>query len=96
MNDRSPKRVVMGIEYQGLERRFLITGRRGKIIYDGFRHRFDAGPFLCGDEDGGFGIKTQVIFDLLFGPFDIGRRKIDFVDDRDNFKIVFKPSYSSI
>ena len=47
-------------------------------------------PFLGGNTGRIGSIQADDILDLLAGPLDIGGGKIDFIDDRNDFQVIFK------
>ena len=80
----------MGIEDQGRQGRINAALGRRDPLGNGLQDLFDPDPFLGRTKEGRFGIQTQVDFNLFLDPFDIGRRKIDFIDDRDDGQVLFQ------
>ena len=90
VNDGAAKGVVVGIKDQRLQRR---PGRRsggGSWLTMASSNALDPDALFGGNENGVFRIKPEILLDLLLYPLDVRRRQIDFVDDRNDFQVVFQ------
>ena len=57
---------------------------------DGFQNLVDADALLGAAQHGIAGVQPDDGFDLLADALRFGRRKIDLVDDRDDFQVVMQ------
>jgi hypothetical protein len=87
-HDDTPVGVVLGVEDEGLEGSFRISGRRRKLVNDGLQELVDSRAELRRDGNGLERVEPEVGIDLLPDPVDVSRRKIDLVDDREECEVV--------
>ena len=88
VDDGSPERVIIAVEYQGFQSGIGISHRRRQIVDHPFQDLIDTRSLLCGGQNRLFRVKPQVGFDLCPDPIHIRRRQIDLVDDGDDFKVM--------
>ena len=86
----APERIVVRIEDQTTQRFVGIAARRRQLLHHRFENLIDADPFFGRCQDRSFRVQPQIVRNLLTYPVDIGRGQVDFVDDRDDFQIVFQ------
>ena len=79
--------VVTGIENQRFERSVFVAGRRGDLADGGFQHVLNVEPRFRGNGGAVLGGNADDFFDLAAASHDVGGRKVDLVDDGDDFKV---------
>ena len=88
ISDDSTVSVVDGIENQGAGPRRRIGFRRRNEFDDGFEHLRYAGAFFRGNGNCLFARDGKNFLHLFQAHRHIGSRKVDFVDDRNDMKIM--------
>ena len=83
---RPPVGIVLGIEDQGLQRTVGVACRTRQPFDDRLQYLFDALTGLGRTQHGVVGVEAEILLDLGFYPVDVGRRQIDFVDDRNDLE----------
>ncbi len=81
--------VEDAVEDEGAEG-VVALFRRGDAGDDRFQNVFDADACFGAARDGIFAGDGEEVFDLLADGFDIGVWEVDFVDDGDDYEVVFR------
>ena len=76
------------IEDESLEGRVGIALGSGKPVHDRFQHIFHALAGLGAYGDGIGRVQPDGLLDVLLGAQNVGRGKVDLVDDRNDFQAV--------
>ncbi len=87
-HDDAAVRVKPGVEDQRLQRRVRVTKRRRQTVDHGFKNFRHAEAGLRAYRERIGRVEANGFFDHLLRPRDVGRRQVDLVDDRDDFKPV--------
>ena len=82
--------VVLGVEDQGLERRFRVAGRRRQTLDDGLEHLFDTVACLGRAQHCIIRIETEILLDLFLDPLHVSGREVDLVDHRHHLEVVLE------
>ncbi len=82
--------VIPGIEQQRLERSSGVACGGRNLLYDLFQNLVSTDPFLGAGQHRVMGIDTDDLLDLFLDTLRLGSRKVDFVQHREDFKIVVK------
>ena len=82
--------VEVGVEDQRFQRRVRVALGARQMLDDARQHVVNAETRLGGNGNRRKGIEPQIRINLLAHPFDVGGRKIDLVDHRQKFQIVFQ------
>ncbi len=88
MDNRAPVGVVVRVKYEGLQGVRGISHRRGQPCNNRFQEFVNPDPFLGRGEYCSIRVESKIVFNLIFGRFHVGSRKIYLVDNRNNLKIM--------
>ena len=89
-NDNALVRIVQGVKDQRLKRSLRIAVRSRNLVNDRLKHILDIETGLCGNARCIVRLKTNHIFNLICDPVWARTRKIDLVDNREDFQIMIK------
>ena len=89
VDNDTPVAVILAVKDQRFERRLRIACGRGYVFHDVLQHGVDVDPHLGGDLRCVQGGQADDILHLLLGPGGVRRRKVDLVEHRQNFQVVF-------
>ena len=82
--------IEMGIEDEGPQGLVPFVSRCRDALDNGFQDLVDAVARLGTDHDGVRCVQADDVFDFLADPVRVGAGQVDFIDDGNNFQIVFQ------
>ena len=87
-HDDTTIRVEPRVEDERLQRGVGIAGGWRQPVNNGFEHLIHALAGLGAHRDGIRGVQADGLLNGFLGAQDVGRRQVDLIDDRNNFKAV--------
>ena len=80
----------MGVENKSPQRFVGSVSRLGNVLYDRFEHVVYADAGLRADQYGFRRVQPDKVFNFLTHPVGIGAGQVNFIDDRNDFQIMFQ------
>ncbi len=90
ISDNAFIRIVMCVEDERAQGRFVRIFRGGNAFHDGFEDRLHVDAFLGGNAQNRIGIDPEQRADIFSHLVGTGRGEVNFIDNGDNFEVRFE------